>query len=88
MAGSVRVWIFNASFCHGIGGTDWPGADPKTHSENPPLSGPIVGVKLIGIDDRGKVRLSMKVVDQATGKEIASDKKDEGAASKEHQPAH
>jgi polyribonucleotide nucleotidyltransferase len=45
-----------------------------------------VKVKLIGIDDRGKVRLSMKVVDQATGKEIASDKKDEGAA-KEHQPA-
>jgi polyribonucleotide nucleotidyltransferase len=41
-----------------------------------------VKVKLIGIDDRGKVRLSMKVVDQATGKEIAS----EGAA-KEQQPA-
>ena len=36
--------------------------------------GDIVKVKLIGIDDRGKVRLSMKVVDQATGKEI----KDEG----------
>jgi len=29
-----------------------------------------VKVKLIGIDDRGKVRLSMKVVDQKTGKEI------------------
>jgi len=29
-----------------------------------------VKVKLIGIDDRGKVRLSMKVVDQETGKEI------------------
>jgi polyribonucleotide nucleotidyltransferase len=42
--------------------------------------GDMVKVKLIGIDDRGKVRLSMKVVDQATGKEI------EGAA-KEHQPA-
>jgi len=48
--------------------------------------GDLVKVKLIGIDDRGKVRLSMKVVDQATGKEIASDKRDEGAA-KEHQPA-
>ena len=48
--------------------------------------GDLVKVKLIGIDDRGKVRLSMKVVDQATGKEIVSDKKDEGAA-KEHQPA-
>jgi polyribonucleotide nucleotidyltransferase len=29
-----------------------------------------VYVKLLGFDDRGKVRLSMKVVDQATGKEI------------------
>ncbi|MBZ0216453.1 MAG: polyribonucleotide nucleotidyltransferase [Fimbriimonadaceae bacterium] len=29
-----------------------------------------VWVKLLGIDDRGKVRLSMKVVDQETGKEI------------------
>jgi polyribonucleotide nucleotidyltransferase len=48
--------------------------------------GDLVKVKLIGIDDRGKVRLSMKVVDQATGKEIASEKRDEGAA-KEQQPA-
>ncbi len=30
-----------------------------------------VWVKLLGFDDRGKVRLSMKVVDQKTGKEIA-----------------
>ncbi|MEJ0011443.1 MAG: polyribonucleotide nucleotidyltransferase [Bauldia sp.] len=30
-----------------------------------------VWVKLLGFDDRGKVRLSMKVVDQATGQEIA-----------------
>ncbi|MEH6727263.1 MAG: S1 RNA-binding domain-containing protein, partial [Hyphomicrobiales bacterium] len=29
-----------------------------------------VWVKLMGFDDRGKVRLSMKVVDQETGKEI------------------
>ncbi len=29
-----------------------------------------VKVKLIGIDDRGKVKLSMRVVDQATGEEI------------------
>jgi polyribonucleotide nucleotidyltransferase len=41
--------------------------------------GDTVKVKLIGIDDRGKVRLSMKVVDQETGKEIASEKKDDGA---------
>jgi polyribonucleotide nucleotidyltransferase len=32
-----------------------------------------VWVKLLGFDERGKVRLSMKVVDQATGKEIARD---------------
>ena len=29
-----------------------------------------VWVKLMGFDDRGKTRLSMKVVDQATGKEV------------------
>jgi len=40
--------------------------------------GDIVWVKLLGFDDRGKVRLSMKVVDQATGKERA---KAEAAAS-------
>ena len=34
-----------------------------------------VWVKLMGFDERGKVRLSMKVVDQATGKEIAKEKK-------------
>jgi len=28
-----------------------------------------VWVKLLGFDERGKVRLSMKVVDQSTGKE-------------------
>ncbi|MEM1396944.1 MAG: polyribonucleotide nucleotidyltransferase [Pseudomonadota bacterium] len=32
-----------------------------------------VFVKLLGFDDRGKVRLSMKVVDQETGKEIPKD---------------
>ncbi|GAA4127865.1 polyribonucleotide nucleotidyltransferase [Aminobacter aganoensis] len=37
-----------------------------------------VWVKLMGFDERGKVRLSMKVVDQATGKEIAKEKKAEG----------
>jgi polyribonucleotide nucleotidyltransferase len=30
-----------------------------------------VWVKLVGFDERGKIRLSMKVVDQETGKEIA-----------------
>ncbi|MEQ9637250.1 MAG: polyribonucleotide nucleotidyltransferase [Devosia marina] len=32
-----------------------------------------VWVKLLGFDERGKVRLSMKVVDQETGKEIAKE---------------
>ncbi len=36
-----------------------------------------VWVKLLGFDDRGKVRLGMKMVDQETGAEIAADKKDE-----------
>ncbi len=35
-----------------------------------------VWVKLMGFDDRGKVRLSMKVVDQETGKEIAKEGED------------
>ncbi|MEL6370575.1 MAG: polyribonucleotide nucleotidyltransferase [Pseudomonadota bacterium] len=32
-----------------------------------------VWVKLLGFDDRGKVRLSMKIIDQETGKEIPRD---------------
>ena len=32
--------------------------------------GETVKVKLMGIDDRGKSKLSMKVIDQETGKEI------------------
>ncbi|EFM57977.1 polyribonucleotide nucleotidyltransferase [Brucella inopinata] len=36
-----------------------------------------VWVKLMGFDERGKVRLSMKVVDQETGKEIVAEKKKE-----------
>jgi len=34
-----------------------------------------VKVKLLGFDDRGKVRLSMKVVDQETGEEVAPEEK-------------
>ncbi|WP_432448185.1 polyribonucleotide nucleotidyltransferase [Aliiroseovarius marinus] len=34
-----------------------------------------VKVKLLGFDDRGKVRLSMKIVDQETGEEIAPEPK-------------
>ena len=33
-----------------------------------------VKVKLLGFDDRGKVRLSMKVVDQETGEEVSPEK--------------
>ncbi|MBM1308951.1 polyribonucleotide nucleotidyltransferase [Sulfitobacter mediterraneus] len=36
-----------------------------------------VKVKLLGFDDRGKVRLSMKVVDQETGEEIKKEEKAE-----------
>ena len=38
-----------------------------------------VKVKLLGFDDRGKVRLSMKVVDQETGEEIKPEPKKEKA---------
>jgi polyribonucleotide nucleotidyltransferase len=34
----------------------------------------------LGSDERGKVRLSMKVVDQKTGQEIKREPKDEAAA--------
>ena len=33
--------------------------------------GQTVKVKLLGFDDRGKVRLSMKVVDQETGEDLS-----------------
>ena len=36
-----------------------------------------VKVKLLGFDDRGKVRLGMKMVDQETGEEIVEKKKEE-----------
>ena len=45
---------------------------PKTVNEVV-KEGDMVWVKLLGFDDRGKVRLSMKVVDQTTGKEIAKE---------------
>ena len=46
--------------------------------------GDIVKVKLVGVDDRGKVRLSMKVVDQATGQEIPG--ADKGDQDRERRP--
>ncbi|MEF2073812.1 polyribonucleotide nucleotidyltransferase [Consotaella aegiceratis] len=38
-----------------------------------------VFVKLMGFDERGKVRLSMKVVDQETGEEVKKDKEESAA---------
>jgi polyribonucleotide nucleotidyltransferase len=35
-----------------------------------------VKVKLLGFDDRGKTRLSMKVVDQVTGEDLEKKAKD------------
>ncbi len=40
-----------------------------------------VWVKLLGFDDRGKVRLSMKIVDQETGQEIVEDADEEAQAA-------
>jgi len=43
------------------------------HPKEVVKEGDKIWVKLLGFDDRGKVRLSMKVVDQETGKEIAEE---------------
>jgi polyribonucleotide nucleotidyltransferase len=40
--------------------------------------GDVVKVKLIGVDDRGKVRLSMKAVDQASGEDLTKKQASEG----------
>ncbi|MCC7320594.1 MAG: polyribonucleotide nucleotidyltransferase [Rubellimicrobium sp.] len=50
------------------------------HPSDALKEGQEVWVKLLGFDDRGKVRLSMKVVDQSTGQEIARDEKAEEKA--------
>ena len=34
-------------------------------------AGDMVKVKVLGIDDRGKIKLSMKVVNQETGEDIS-----------------
>jgi len=46
-----------------------------------------VKVKLLGMDERGKVRLSMKAVDQTTGEDLEAKAKAEAAAVPEQQPA-
>ncbi len=45
-----------------------------------------VKVKLLGFDDRGKVRLSMKIVDQETGEDLEAKQKAEGEAQRAEQP--
>ncbi|HEU5272988.1 MAG TPA: polyribonucleotide nucleotidyltransferase, partial [Xanthobacteraceae bacterium] len=42
-----------------------------------------VKVKLLGFDDRGKVRLSMKVVDQATGEDLEGKRREGGDQPRE-----
>jgi polyribonucleotide nucleotidyltransferase len=42
-----------------------------------------VKVKLLGFDERGKVRLSMKVVDQQTGEDLEAKQKAEGGEARE-----
>ena len=46
------------------------------HPKDVVSEGDTVWVKLLGFDDRGKVRLSMKVVDQETGKEKEAEAED------------
>ena len=46
-----------------------------------------VKVKLLGFDDRGKVRLSMKVVDQQTGEDLEAKQKAEAAEQRETREA-
>ncbi len=45
-----------------------------------------VKVKLLGFDERGKVRLSMKVVDQATGEDLEAKQKAEAEQPRGDQP--
>jgi polyribonucleotide nucleotidyltransferase len=48
--------------------------------------GDTVKVKLLGFDNRGKVRLSMKQVDQATGEDISKKQAEEGNGGDEGAP--
>ena len=41
-----------------------------------------VKVKLLGMDERGKVRLSMKAVDQTTGEDLEAKQKPQGRSSR------
>jgi polyribonucleotide nucleotidyltransferase len=48
--------------------------------------GDTVKVKLLGFDERGKVRLSMKVVDQTTGEDLEAKQKAEAEQTRAEQP--
>ena len=48
--------------------------------------GDAVKVKLLGFDNRGKVRLSMKQVDQATGEDISKKQGFEAGSAEEAVP--
>jgi polyribonucleotide nucleotidyltransferase len=50
--------------------------------------GQAVKVKLLGFDDRGKVRLSMKAVDQATGEDLTKKQAAEAQPAGESLPSH
>ena len=51
-------------------------AERVKHPSDVVAEGQEVYVKLLGFDDRGKVRLSMKVVDQETGEEVTKEDAD------------
>jgi polyribonucleotide nucleotidyltransferase len=46
-----------------------------------------VKVKLLGFDERGKVRLSMKVVDQTTGEDLEAKQKAEADQQQQREAA-
>ncbi len=57
-------------------------ADKRVEKVSDVLSeGQMVKVKLLGFDDRGKTRLSMKVVDQETGEDLSAKKEKEAATA-------
>ena len=43
--------------------------------------GDTVKVKVLGFDDRGKVKLSMRQVDQQTGEDLGSQRRDQAAGA-------
>ena len=56
-------------------------ADGRTNKVTDVINeGDEVKVKVLGIDDRGKVRLSMRVVDQESGRDLTKEAADQPAA--------